>query len=159
MMQKNYNIDKDTANDLLNSVLDSCNIPQPSKPMDKMILKRNLNVKPFKILKYVSVLLLIFCICAPLFFKPDPSFSLIQSSNTVVVSSHSLYENCFIMTLSGDADYKNIYAKKEGGAIIFPDTSDSLTGVVVFPYNGDPLNIFIPTMSGECIQAVLHEKN
>lgn len=158
MEQQNYNIDKNTANDLLNNVLDSCNIPPSSKSIEKIMLKRSIEVKPIIFFKYISIILLLFCICTPLLFRPDPTFSLVTKSKNVVVSSHNLYEGFFVMSLSGEADYKNIYAKKDDGAIIFPDTSDSSTGVVIFPYNGDSLNIYIPTMSGECIQAVLHEK-
>lgn len=155
--QPNYNIDKNTANDLLSNVLQSCNIPSPSKSIDQIMLKRSLEVRPIIFLKFVSIILLIVCICAPLCFKPDPSFSLVTKSKNVIVASHNLYNECFVMSLSGEADYKNIYARKNDGAIIFPDTSDSSTGIVIFPYNGDSLNIYIPTMSGECIQAVLHE--
>jgi len=153
-----HNLDKNKVNDLLENVLDSCDIPSSSKSLDSIMLKRKLESKPLLIFKYVSLAFLILAICTPLAFRPDPDFSIVSKSPTVAVTNHSLYESCFVMTLIGDADYKNIYAKKDDGTIILPDTADDENGVVIFPYNGDSLNIYIPTVNGTYIQAVLHEK-
>lgn len=155
--QHNYSLDKQTANDLLNNVLDSCNIPPSPKTIESLILKRKLEKKPIVILMHIAFLFLIIAICTPLFFRGDSDFQIVSGSKNVVVSSHMLYDDCFVMTLSGGADYAGIHAKKDDGSIIYPDTYDPATGLVIFPYNGASLNIYIPTVNGECIQAVLHE--
>lgn len=153
----NYNLDSDAANALLNNVLDSCNIPPSSKTIEEVVLKRELERKPISILKYIAIVFLVLSVLAPLCFNKDPQFSVIEASKTVAVTSHTLYEDCFVMTLSGDADYGNINSRKNDGALIFPDKIDEASGLVIFPYNGEALNIYIPTKSGGCIQAVLNE--
>lgn len=155
--QTKVTLDKKAANNILNNVLESCNIPPSSESMDKIMKKRAIERTPLIVLKYIALVFLIVAAISPLFFRRDPDFKVVSASKTVVVSSHSLYDDCFIMVLTGAADYKNISAKKNDGAVIFPDTVDSSSGLVIFPYNGDALNIYIPTLSGECIQAVLNE--
>lgn len=157
MSEPKYNLDNSTANELLNNVLDSCNIPPSPKSLDEVMFKRNLEKKPLAFAKYLAVLFLILVVISPLFFKRDPNFSVVTTSKHVAVSSHALYEDCFVMTLTGSADYDSIYARKNDGAYIFPDSIDNTSGLVIFPYNGDALNIYIPTKNGETIQAVLNE--
>lgn len=158
-MSDNYNniADKETANELLNNIFESCNISPSSKSLDTVMKKRQAERRPLFIMKMVSAIFLVLTVLTPLAFRRDPSFDIVSSSKTVAVTSHSLYDDCFVMTLSGDADYSNIYAKKNDGAIIFPDKLETSSGLVIFPYNGNELNIYIPTASGECIQAILHE--
>lgn len=153
-----YTLDKDVANGLLNNVLDSCNIPPSSDSLNERMIKSSLERKPLGIFKFIAVVFVILAIISPLAFKADESFSLIKRSETVVVTSHILYDNCFILTLSGDADYTDITAKKNDGAIIFPDQIDETTGLVIFPYDGEALNIYIKAKNGGYIQAVLNEK-
>jgi len=145
------------ANNILNNVFDSCNVPPSAESFDDLVAKSRRKMRPIRIHRTIATIFLFFVILSPLFFRADSSFSLKSGLDTVAVSSHSLYENCFTMTLTGDADYDKIYAKKNDGAIIFPDTIDSAKGVVIFPYDGDPLNIYIPSINGGCIQAVLSE--
>jgi len=152
-------LDKEEASNILNNVLDTCNISPSQDSLDKIMKKRAREKRPLAILKYIAALFLIVAVISPLFFKRDKDFKVVTASKTVAVSSHSLYEDCFIMILTGDADFKNIHAKKNDGAVIFPDEVDKASGLVIFPYNGDALNIYIPTNSGECIQAVLNETN
>lgn len=155
----NYSLDKNTANDMLSDILDSCNIPPSQDSLDDVMIKRQLEKKPLAILKYLAILFLLIAVVSPLFFKADPQFSIVKPAKNVVISSHSLYDDCFIMTLTGSADYNAIYSKKADGAIIYPDKIDPASGLVIFPYSGDMLNIYIPTINGECIQAVLNETN
>lgn len=153
-----HSLDKNQANELLNNVLDSCNIPPSSKTLNETMIQSKLARKPLGILKFVAVIFIILAVISPLFFRKDPDFALVKGAETVAVSSHILYDDCFILSLTGDADYSNINAKKNDGAIIFPDKIDEATGLVIFPYNGEALNIYIPAKSGGCIQAVLNEK-
>ena len=153
----NYNLDKETAADILNNILDTCNIPPSSESIETSVKKTALQRKKISACKYVAILFILLAVLTPLAFNRDPNFSIVTTSKTVAVTSHTLYENFFVMTLQGAADYGNIHAKKNDGAIIFPDNVDASTGLVVIPYNGEALNIYIPTVSGECIQAVLNE--
>lgn len=155
--QSNFNLNKDKTNQMLENILESCNIPPSSESLDSIMLKRSIEKKPLIALKIIAAIFLVVSVITPLAFRKDPNFSLLTNSRNVAVNTHNLYEDCFIMTLSGSADYSNIYAKKDDGAIIFPDEVDSASGLVIFPYNGEALNISIPTTSGECVQAILHE--
>lgn len=145
----------DNANLILNNVFDSCNVPKSSKPLNEFSAETRKKLRPLIFHRSIAILFLFIAILTPLFFKADPDFMLQTASRTVVVSSHSLYSDCFIMTLTGDADYDNIYAKKSDGAIIYPSRIERGIGVVIFPYDGSELNIYIPSIDGGSIQAVL----
>ena len=157
--QNKYNLDKEVANDMLNNILDSCNIPPSSEDIETVMLKKDLERKPLSALLHLAAFFLLLTMLCPLAFKKDPNFSLVKSSKTVAVTDHILYDDCFVMTITGSADYKNIKAAKNDGALLFPDIIDESTGLIIFPYDGEALNIYIPTNSGECIQAVLNEKH
>lgn len=153
----NYTLDKATADNMLNNILDNCNISPSSEVASTEIKRRSRQRSNIRVCKILAALFLVITVLAPLAFKRDPKFTIITSSKTVAVSSHNLYDDCFIMTLSGDADFDNIHAKKNDGAIIFPSIVEKDTGIVIIPYNGEALNIYIPTKTGECIQALLNE--
>lgn len=155
--EPNYSLDRAKANEMLNNILDNCNLPPSSETLEADIFMANMQRRRLSVCKFLAIVFLIAAVMSPLLFKADPQFKILTSSKTVAVSSHILYDDCFVMTLSGSADYSNIYAKKNDGAIIFPDQSDSSTGVVIFPYDAEALNIYIPTQNGECIQAILNE--
>lgn len=154
---KDYKLNSKEAEKLLYNVLDSCNIPQPSGSLEATIRKKALKKQTIAFCTFLAALFLILVIFSPLAFKRDSHFKIVQGSKEVSISSHTLYDDFFVMTLKGDVDYDNIYSRKNNGAYIFPDTVDSESGLVIFPYNGDALNIYIPSKGGECIQAVLNE--
>ena len=63
--------------------------------------------------------------------------------------------------ISGDMlDYQNIYAQKDDGTAVYPSrirfVGDSTE--VTIPYDGDALNIYIPDLDGNVMQAVLSSK-
>jgi len=157
MDQKNFDLDKNTADDILHNVLDTCRIQPSEESVDRLMLRRNIQKSTLSVFKFIAIIFLILAILCPLTFKRDPAFSLISSSKNVTITSHTLYDSCFIMILSGSVEYSGIHAKKDNGSLIYPDAYDVSTGSVIFPYDGDALNIYIPSTSGECIQAVLAE--
>ena len=65
------------------------------------------------------------------------------------------------MMISGDKlDYRNIYAMKDDGTAIFPSSIRFVNEQteVTIPYDGDALNIYIPDLDGNVMQAVLSSK-
>ena len=155
MPQNNKNLDKDTANNILNNVLDTISVPQPEYTVDSLMEKRRFIKLNMLVLRILATIFLILVVISPLAYKGDPDFSLITSSKNVAIMSHDLYDTYFVMSITGSADYTNIRATKGDGAIIYPDKCDPQTGTVSFPFTGEEINIFIPTTNGECIQAVL----
>ena len=57
-------------------------------------------------------------------------------------------------------DYRNIYAVKNDGTVIFPSKIQFVNGdtEVTVPYDGDQLNLYIPDLDGNMIQAILSER-
>jgi len=158
MFNSKAKLNQDKANEILNNVFDSCNIPPSSKSFEEIMAENYRKRIPLAVYKFIATLFMFAAVLVPFLFKPDPNFRLTAYDKNVVVTSHNLYDSCFIMTLTGSADYDNIYAKKNNGAIIFPEKADESAGLVIFPYDGDDLNIYIHTNNGGCIQAVLAEK-
>ena len=156
-MNNNVKPNIDNANLILNNIFDSCDMPKPSKSLNELSAETRRKIRPLIFHRVIAIIFLFIVVLTPLFFKADPNFMLSSASKTVVVTSHALYSDCFIMTLTGDADYDNIYATKNDGAIVYPERIDRGIGVVVFPYDGCEMNIFIPSTNGGCIQAVLSE--
>ena len=52
-------------------------------------------------------------------------------------------------------DYLGIYCKKNDGSVVMPTRSDS--EIVIIPYDGEALNIFITCTDGRVVQALLSQ--
>lgn len=155
---KKHSLDQNTANGILQNVFEECNVTPNEVPFDKIMLRSIAETKGVRFFKYFAVAILILVIASPLAFKQSNNFGLVNSARSVSIENHALYEHYFILTLSGTAiDYNAIYAKKADGAYIYPDSIDKKAGLVIFPYDGDSLNIYITSLNGEVIHAVLAE--
>ena len=65
------------------------------------------------------------------------------------------------MMINGDKlDYRNIYAVKNDGTMIFPSKIQFIDDniEVTIPYDGEQLNLYIPDLDGNTLQAILSER-
>ena len=85
-----YRLDKEKADEMLNNILDTCNLPPTSDTLETDMLIHSLQRRKIFVFKIIAIFFLIVAVISPLFFKADPSFMLINSSKTVVVASHML---------------------------------------------------------------------
>ena len=111
-------------------------------------------------MKKFLALLLIFLLVTPLAFRND-SFKVSKAAvmTDITVVEHHLYDDRFEMIMNGNGiEYSGIYCKKANGSVVLPLRSDPLTCTVEIPFDGDPLNIFIPCSSGKVVQAILSNK-
>lgn len=155
---KKIKLDRNTADDILQNVFEECNVAPNEVPFDKIVLRSTAETKGVRFIKYFALAILVLVIVSPLAFKQSDKFGLAQSAKSITIENHSLYEHYFVITLSGNKiDYNSIYAQKENGAYIYPDSIDTEAGLVIFPYDGDALNIYISSLDGEKIHAVLAE--
>ena len=155
---KKQNLDKNTANGILQNVFEECDITPNEVPFDKILLRSMAETKGVRFSKYFAVVILVLVIMAPLAFKQSDIFGLVEPARTVSIENHALYEHYFVLTLGGtNIDYDGIYAVKPDGAYIYPDSIDKKAGLVIFPYDGETLNIYITSGNGEVIHAILAE--
>lgn len=158
--KKKYSMDMDTANQTLQNVFAACNQQPNTIPFDKLVLKGLAQTTLVKGCKWSAAGFLLLVLLAPLAFRnTDFTVSSRGFGQQIAIEDHQLYENYFIMRLSGEnVDYDNIYAKKTDGTVVFPSSVDPAERSVVIPYDGSSLNIYIPDSSGNVLQAILSER-
>ncbi len=155
--RKKYSMDIKSADATLQNVLKECNKEPNTVPFDRLVHISAANVAFAKICRIASLCLLVLLSLSPLAFI-DTGFSVKNSGliEKIIVSDHELYEDRFIMRLSGsNIEYDDIYARKPDGAFVFPSSINEDTGEVVFPFEGQSLNIYIPDVNGKVLQAIL----
>ncbi len=156
-MKKRYSVDIESANTTLQNILQECDKEPNSIPFDKLVYSNTLHTAYAKTCRIVSLLLLMFICISPLFFR-NPGFSVKNSGflEKIIVIDHQLYDDRFVLYLSGtNINYNDIYARKNDGTFVFPMSMDEDMGEVVFPFENSSLNIYIPDISGNMLQAVL----
>lgn len=158
--KKKYSMDMNTANQTLQNVFAACNQQPNTIPFDKLVLKGLAQTTLVKFCKWSAAVFLLLVLLAPLTFRnPDFIVSSKGFGQQIAIEDHQLYEDHFIMRLSGEnVDYDNIYAKKPDGTVVFPSSADPSERSVVIPYDGSSLNIYIPDNSGNVLQALLSER-
>lgn len=155
---KKYNMDKETANKMLQNVFDACDTTPNTTSFDTILFRSIANTTLVKACKWIAFAMLILVLVSPIAFYSRTGFSVdnLRMSTQVTVNQHTLYDNRFEMILSGDnIDYTGIYCKKLDGTIVIPYYYEADTGKVVIPFDGDSLNIYITCLDGRVIQALL----
>ncbi|MCR5330717.1 MAG: hypothetical protein K6E62_05965 [Lachnospiraceae bacterium] len=155
--KKKYNLDINTADQTLQNVFKSLDKKPNTIPFDKLVLRNAVNRTYIKTGLCVSLALLLLILLAPLsFINREFKVEYTGLKQTIVVTDHHLEGDTFVMNLSGiQIDYDDIYARLPDGTFVFPVSADAESGVVVFPYEGTELNIFVPDINGKMLHAIL----
>lgn len=155
---KMYKMDKRAASETLKNVFEANNAEPNKVSLDTLVLRNKANTTMVKVCKWIAIVMLVLVIIAPLAFHSHGNLNLdgIKTSSQVKVVSHELYDDHFVMVLSGDTiDYEGIYCKELNGKLVLPTSIDRNTGTVVIPYDKGTLNIYIPCTDGKVVQAML----
>lgn len=153
-----YKMDKKTASETLKNVFEANNTTPNKVSFDALVLRTKANTTVVKTCKWIAIVSLLLVTIAPLAFHSGQKFSVnnMNVSSQMTVVDHELYEDHFEMILSGDLiNYSGIYCKKLDGTIVIPTVSDRNSRTVIIPFDGDPLNIYIPCSDGKVVQAIL----
>lgn len=157
MRTKKYSFDKKAAEATLQNVFAACDTKPNETSFDTIFTRNLVGATVVRVGIYVSIALLIFLILSPMAFINDSfkvSGAVVMSD--ITVAEHHLYEDRFEMILNGNGvEYGGIYCKKADGSVVIPLRSDPLTCTVEIPFDGDPLNIYIPCSDGKVVQAIL----
>ncbi len=155
--RKRYSMDLKSADATLQNVLKECNKEPNTVPFDRLVHMNTVNVAFAKICRIASLCLLVLISVSPLAFI-DTGFSVKNTGimEKIIVADHELYSDHFVIYLNGDnIKYDEIFAVKSDGDYVFPSSMNRETGEVVFPFEGQTLNIYIPDSNGKVLQAIL----
>lgn len=162
MSRLKYNMDIDTANDILQNVFAAKNQAPNTTSFDMIVLKSKARTSLVTSCMWVGIIMLCLVILSPLAFQSQElKVSNLASTGEVQIVEHRLFSEEFVMMLSGSKlDYQQIYALKNDGTVIFPSRIRFINGntEVTFPYEGESLNLYIPDIDGGVIQAILSER-
>lgn len=78
-----------------------------------------------------------------------------------IITRHQLQGDQFYVYVKDEesgVDFPGIYALTLEGERISPLSYEETSGLVVFPYSGQPLNLYLPDRQGNTLQAVLTPK-
>lgn len=167
MKRRKYSMDKQTANAILQNVFAAGEQSPNTIPFDKLVLRGMAQTTLVTSCMWIAIVMLVFILVCPFAFRSN-ELSVAHSAafKSVQIVEHQLYTDEFVMILEGkDIDYQSIYSQKNDGMIIYPshirfvDGSQGSTNIeVTIPYDGDALNIYIPDINGEVLQAVLSQR-
>lgn len=142
----------------LQKVFEACSMKPNTLPIEELIQRSRENTAKFLLCMWISVIMLVFTFFMPLFFRPSASAS--PAETDIVVSSSEIKDGDFVLHLSGFMiDYTSIYAIDENGEKIYPISYDAKAGEVVFHYNNESWNIYIPDLNGSQLHLLLTPKN
>jgi len=156
--KKIYKMNREEADRMLKSVFAATDVEPNKSSFDTILLRTIANTTMVKTCKWIAIVMLALVIASPLFFKSSDNFSVkdMSVSSQVTVMNHQLYEDRFEMVLSGtNIDYYGIYCKKLDGTIVMPRKINENEHLVVIPFDGDSLNIYITCLDGRVVQALL----
>lgn len=167
MKRRKYNMDKQTANAILQNVFAAGEQLPNTTPFDKLVLRGMAQTTLVTSCMWTAIVMLVLVLVCPFAFRAnDLNVSNAASVKSVQIVAHQLYSDEFVMVLEGSTiDYQSIYSRKADGNIVFPTHIRFVNGLngatnieVTFPYDGDALNIYIPDSNGEVLQAVLSQR-
>lgn len=162
MSRLKYNMDMNTANNILQNVFAAEQQSPNTIPFDAIVLKSRARTTLVTSCMWVGIIMLCLVILSPLAFQgQDLRVTDYSDSKSLQIIEHQLFTEEFVMIVSGSRlDYQKIYATKNDGTVIFPSRIRFVNGntEVTIPYDGDSLNFFIPDKDGNVMQAILSER-
>lgn len=149
------------ADDTLRNVFASCNIKIQTESVQKLYQKQQREMRTFRMLMILSVVCLVSLLLLPILFptshvriSEDP-----QSDASISVVQHHLENDIFYITMSGDEiDYEHIEIIDPAGNSVPMISVDPKSKTLVFPFEGDELNIIIPDKDGKELHLLLSPK-
>ncbi|MBP5384285.1 MAG: hypothetical protein J6Y57_04860 [Lachnospiraceae bacterium] len=162
MNRHKYTMDMATANNILQNVFIAGEQKPNTIPFDKIVLRSKAKTTLVTACMWIGIVMLLLTLLSPLAFTSQ-EFRITQdeADESVQIVSHQLYTSEFVMMIEGNKlDYRNVYAAKSDGSIIYPSrirfVNDNTE--ITIPYDGAELNIYIPDTDGNVIQAILSER-
>ncbi|MBR6451455.1 MAG: hypothetical protein IKS87_02000 [Lachnospiraceae bacterium] len=162
MKRHKYTMDMTTANNILQNVFIAGQQAPNSTPFDKIVLRSRAKTTLVTTCMWIGIVMLILILLSPLAFQDqDLKVTNLSEAKSVEIIDHQLYTKEFVMQIKGDRlDYQQIYATKKDGSVVFPSKIRFVNGntEVTIPYDGSALNLYIPDLDGNVMQAVLSER-
>jgi hypothetical protein len=148
-------VDMPDADKTLQNILKSCNMAPNTLPVEELVSRARENTSKYLLCMFISIGMLIATFFLPLVFKPA-AMSASSQQLDITVDSSKMDGGDFVLNISGFMiDYTSIYAMNEEGTRIYPVSYDVSTGRVVFRYDGESWNIFIPDLNGNQLHLLL----
>ena len=155
---KIYKVDRKAADKMLQNVFASTETKPNSTSFNMILLRTMANTTMIKACRIIATIMLVLVLISPIAFADGRNVNnkISIPTDRVTVLQHHLYEDRFEMILAGDSiDYTGIYCKKLDGSVVIPTKSSEDEHLVVIPFDGDSLNIYITCSDGKVIQALL----
>ncbi|MBO4901440.1 MAG: hypothetical protein J5518_01415 [Lachnospiraceae bacterium] len=162
MNRHKYTMDITTANNILQNVFIAGEQQPNTTPFDKIVLRSKAQTTMVTACMWIGIIMLFLTLLSPLAFtSQDFKITESPSAGKIQIVSHQLYTSEFVMLIDGETlDYRNIYAVKPDGTVVFPSRIQFVNEntEVTIPYDGTELNVYIPDLDGNMMQAILSER-
>ena len=157
LKNKKYSMNIEDANSTLQNVFAELDMKPNSIPFDKIVLRGLANTVFAKTCKIIATIFLIISLFTPLaFINNDFVVEPSVGASKIIITDHQLYDDHFSLVLQGNnINYDDIYARLPDGSFVFPSSVNRDNGLVIFPFTESSLNIYIPDINGNVLQAVL----
>lgn len=147
-----YNIDVNSANEMLQNVFEAVGQTPNTIPFDKLLLRQKAKTGSLIAARSACTAALILTLFMPLAFV----YGAFDTKNPIIINNYKENELLWI-ELEDDItgiDYSHIYATTEDGAELLPFSIDRNKGLISFETNEKSLNIFISDYAGNTTHAI-----
>lgn len=147
-----YDIDMNSANQLLQNVFEAVGQTPNSIPFDKLLLRQKARTGSLLAARTICTTALILTLCMPFVFWRG----LTDTKNPVITNNYK-EEQFLWIELEDDItgiDYNSIYALTDSGQTLHPVSVDRETCMIAFKTNEKSLNIYISDYAGNTTHAV-----
>ena len=160
--KRKYQMSISDANDAFLNILNACEQPPSSLPVDKILLRQRIRLAKYNSLITLVGIILFLTFITPLCVIPFQHFTHTPHSQTCSVISltgDTLEDGILTLTFEGDGIlFEEAYLQLPDGTVQKPLSYDTNSGSVSFTYHDTTLNIYIPAENAPVFHLLISPK-
>lgn len=157
-----YHMDVSVANDAFLNILEACEQPPSSLPVDKILLRQRIKLAKYNSLIVLTGLILFLTFIAPLCaipFQYSGTITPSQTHSAISLTGDALEGDVLTLTFEGKGIlFEEAYLQLTDGTVEKPLSYDTVTGTVCFTYYNTDINIYIPVENAPVYHLLISPK-
>ncbi len=160
--KQKYHMDISVANNAFLHILEACEQPPCSLPLDKILLRQKVKLAKYNSLIILTGIILLLTFVAPLCaipFQYFGQFTTTHGQDTISLISDTLDDDILTLTFEGEGIlFEEAYLLLPDNTVIKPVSYDTSSNTLCFPYFDSDMNIFIPVENAPVYQLIVSPK-
>lgn len=160
--KRKYHMDISAANDAFRNILEACEQPPSSLPVDKILLRQKIKLAKYNSVIILTGIILLLTFIAPLCAIPSQYFGTVTPSQThgsISLASDALDDNTLTLTFEGEGIlFDEAYLQFPDGSVEKPLSYDIGSNSICFTYYDMDINIYIPVENAPVFHLLVSPK-